>query len=190
MRSYLTLAIISAIAASMVFSSNSAIALTNDDKNIIPAQHGCSDGKQGGHYYLSGKRGGAYHTAIFMQGYNDGYSACSPSPSSPAPSLTSSNQDFSNICQKIVSYLVYGCGEYVNPNGALTTEGQRAHDCILGGGLLSGAGLLYALPPLAIIAALEPLSNLPFYECGGIVQWDTLRNDVRAATFFLGILGL
>jgi hypothetical protein len=44
--------------------------------------HGCSDATAGGHPYLNSPgKGSAFHTANFMQGYNDGYGACSHSSS-------------------------------------------------------------------------------------------------------------
>lgn len=178
------LAIIIIITTAISLTPSSAFALTNDARYNSGYDHGCSDAKRGGQPYLSGSGGASAHTAIFMNGYNDGYNACSTS------SVAAPKQDFASICQTIQNYLVRGCGEYVSPSGALTTEGHRAYDCILGGGLLSGAGLIYGVPPLLAVKILEPLSNLPFYECGGIVQWNTLSNDVEAATFFLSVLGL
>jgi hypothetical protein len=44
--------------------------------------HGCSDAQSGGHPYLdTPSKGPRDYTGSFMQGYNDGYSACSASAS-------------------------------------------------------------------------------------------------------------
>ena len=40
--------------------------------------HGCSDAKAGGHPYLNSPgHGPTFHSASFIQGYNDGYNLCS-----------------------------------------------------------------------------------------------------------------
>jgi hypothetical protein len=57
-------------------------------QDLIKKNHGCSDAKAGGHPYInSPSKGSAFHTANFMQGYNDGYRICSHSsntgPSGP-----------------------------------------------------------------------------------------------------------
>jgi hypothetical protein len=42
-------------------------------QDLIKKNHGCSDAKAGGHPYInSPSKGSAFHTANFMQGYNDG----------------------------------------------------------------------------------------------------------------------
>jgi hypothetical protein len=189
LRHYATFAIIFSIITSLIISSNSALALTTDDRYNSGYNHGCSDGKQGGHYYLSGSGGAANHTPIFMQGYNEGYRSCSSSVGSTSTSSPNPvKQDFRYVCQSIQNYLLNSCSIYVYPNGGLTTEGLRAHNCIIGGGLLSGAGILYNLPPLIIIGILEPLSQST--NCGGIVNWSLLRTDVAGASVFLNVLGI
>jgi hypothetical protein len=50
-------------------------------------------------------------------------------------------------------------------------------------------GLVGGLPPNMIIAALEPASKLPFYQCDGIVNWQVLKGASDAAGF-LKVLGI
>jgi hypothetical protein len=183
MRTYLTLAIIFAIAGSMLLSNNLAMALSNDARYNSGYDHGCSDGKQGGHYYLSGNRGAAYHTSIFMQGYNDGYAACSSSSSSsPSPIQTSPNptrgQIWMELCTQVKDALYNPCDSYVNADGSLTSSGQDAVGGIRNGLLLSGFGIGYLhLPPGLTAEALKFLA--PLTGCGNIVNIDFVKNIVN-----------
>jgi hypothetical protein len=70
------LVIISIITAlsGLFMSGQLAAALTPYDSGY---RHGCADGRLGGHFYLDTPgKGPTFHTAAFMQGYNNGYSAC------------------------------------------------------------------------------------------------------------------
>jgi hypothetical protein len=162
-------------------------ALTDNERYNSGYNHGCSDAQQGGHPYLYGSGGEQSHSARFMQGYNDGYATCSSS----VGSIPSQKQNWADVCQTIQNYLLNDCSSYVASSGSLTSEGMRARDCIQGGGLLAGAGLLANLPPLWIIGILERASVM--YKggvCDGIVDWQPLKTDVRAACFFLNIVGV
>ena len=59
--------------------------------------HGCTDANAGGHPYLeSPGKGPSFHTDAFMQGYNDGYSACSHSTvDTPRPQDTPNTGSYS-----------------------------------------------------------------------------------------------
>lgn len=192
MRYYATFIIIFSMVTTLLISSNPALALTNDNRYNSGYDHGCSDGKQGGHYYLSGG-GASQHTQIFMQGYNDGYAACSSSTGySPAPPQTSANREnlFNdlNMCKAVENYLVSPCSTYVDSNGVLSTEGQRAKGCISNGIMLTGVGLVSHLPVEMIIGILKPLSENT--SCGGIVNWGLLETDVYSASAFLRLMGI
>lgn len=98
-------------------------------------------------------------------------------------------QDFRFICQNIQKFLINDCNVYLKPDGTLTNEGTRAHNCILSGGLLAGyASLLQHQPPNVIRGILEPLSEK--INCGSIVKWQELEYDVGGTLVFLNILGL
>ena len=53
-----------------------AFALSDDERYNSGYDHGCSDANTEDHPYLDNSGGKSSHTAIFMQGYNDGYSEC------------------------------------------------------------------------------------------------------------------
>lgn len=159
--------------------SNLAIAISPYDSGY---NHGCSDAASGGHPYLNSHPN---HTPEFMDGYNSGYSACS-SRSSVAPTPDTTN--WKGTCESIRKYLLNDCSVYVDYSGGLTAEGQRAKDCIIGGGLLSGAGLIAHLPTLVIIGILERAA--PMYNCDGLVNWAYIKSDILIASSFLRLLGV
>lgn len=173
---YLALAIIFVAIISVMISGSSVFALTDSQRYSSGYSHGCSDGKKGSHSYLSKSGGATSHTSIFMKGYNIGYSDCS-----------AGTQNWGNICNTIEWGLMNGCSTYVKSDGALTTEGKRAKDCVSNGGLLAGAGVLAGLPPGWIIGILKPLSDST--NCGGIVNWQVLETAANANDF-LRILGI
>ena len=53
-----------------------AFALSDDERYDSGYDHGCSDANTEDHPYLDNSGDKSRHTAIFMQGYNDGYSEC------------------------------------------------------------------------------------------------------------------
>lgn len=87
--------------------------------------------------------------------------------------------DWSGICNQIQSILVESCSQLVNTDGSLTSDGQRAHDCIQNGILLGGGALVLfggnagTLP--LIIGGLKTLSSQT--GCDNIVNWDSLNPD-------------
>lgn len=58
-----------------------AYALTDDNRYSSRYTHGCSDATTSNHTYLEKTGGPRMHTGIFMQGYNEGFVACSASKS-------------------------------------------------------------------------------------------------------------
>jgi hypothetical protein len=94
-----------------------------------------------------------------------------------------------DMCRSVEKYLVNACTFYVDTNGVLSTEGKRAKDCISGGLMLSGAGLLAKLPPLEIVQDLK-FASKSLTDCDGIVKWSVIENDAIVATAFLQLLQL
>jgi hypothetical protein len=192
--------ILSAISIALVFGIlnmqyDRVFALTDNERYNTGYNHGCSDAKSGGHPYLNSHPS---HTPIFMNGYQEGYAACSSSHT-PSPSTTvtvNRNNIFSdqNLCKAVQTWLTLPCNSYVNSNGVLTTEGKRAKGCISNGILLTGAGYLLSHGTIAslgtgpIINILKPLSVAT--GCGGIVDWQRLSQDTDGAVAFLGLLGI
>jgi hypothetical protein len=186
LRTYFALALIIAIAGSLVLPINLALALTDNDRYNSGYNHGCSDGNQGGHYYLSAKGGAANHTPIFMQGYNDGYAKCSGT-TNPGTTSQVTQGNWLGTCQTIQNYLVSTCGTYVNSDGSLTVEGERAKGCITNGGILAGGSWLLSngvLPAGTIVDGLRIAASVT--GCDGIVDFVALKQ----ATNLLDILSL
>jgi hypothetical protein len=106
------------------------------------------------------------------------------------PGNSKPNENWWGTCKSIEWGLLYPCSTYVKPDGTLTAEGKRAKDCISSGGLMAAVSLVGGLlPPDVIIAALEPASKLPLYDCDGIVNWQVLKGASGAAGF-LKVLGI
>jgi hypothetical protein len=80
--------------------------------------------------------------------------------------------DWNGICHQIQSILVEPCGQLVNSDGSLTSDGQRAHDCIQNGILLGGGALALGLPLPLVIPGLKAVSGPT--GCNNIVNWDAL----------------
>jgi hypothetical protein len=126
------------------------------------------------------------HVSERYIGKSDPYIVMISTPNAPG-----GLENWADVCQTIQNYLLNDCSSYVASSGSLTSEGMRARDCIQGGGLLAGAGLLANLAPLWIIGILERASVM--YKggvCDGIVYWQSLKTDVTAACFFLNIVGV
>ena len=76
------------------------------------------------------------------------------------------------ICNMVQSALYQSCDVYVNDNGILTLEGERAFGCIRNGALLGGGALTFGLPPGIITKGLEILSAPT--GCDRIVDFQAL----------------
>jgi len=83
------------------------------------------------------------------------------------------------------SALYQNCDVYVNDNGILTVEGERAFGCIRNGALLGGGALTLGLPPGLITKGLEMLSAPT--GCDGIVNFQAL-NAIGNLDTILGFL--
>src|SRR5688572_21337975 len=154
----ITIILIFSIVISGTF-NNSGFALTDSERYNSGYNWGCSDARKGGHPYLDSHPS---HTAIFMNGYKDGYASCSTGKAQTPSTASSVNRNnmFNdlNMCQAIQKYLTKSCSEYVNSDSILTKEGSRAKVCITNGIMLSGLGLSVHLPALTITGALKNLS--------------------------------
>jgi hypothetical protein len=192
--------ILSTMSIALVFGilnmqNDNVFGLTDTERYNQGYSHGCSDAKKGGHQYLNSH---PTHTPIFMNGYQQGYAACSSSHTpSPTNTITvNRNNIFSdqNLCKAVQTWLTLSCSSYVNSKGVLTTEGIRAKGCITNGLLLTGAGYYFGpgaittLGPQGIINILKPLAEAT--NCGGIVKWVKLSQDTDVATAFLRFLGI
>ena len=89
-------------------------------------------------------------------------------PQQPAPNQPA-NINFKAPCDILHPALYQPCSSYVNPNGLLTAEGQKAYGCIrngfwlgLGGLLLSGGDVPAVTLALGILA--------PITGCGKVVH--------------------
>ena len=82
--------------------------------------------------------------------------------------------DWMRICNMVQSALYKSCNAYVNDNGILTTEGERAFGCIRNGALLGGGAALLGAPLEFIIPGLNVLAGMT--GCDGIVKLDLLSS--------------
>jgi hypothetical protein len=83
--------------------------------------------------------------------------------------------DWISVCSNLQVALISSCDVLVNQDNTLTTEGQRAVDCIRNGILLAGGGSFLAnLPISLVITALQALEE-PI-GCGGVVNWGSIGN--------------
>jgi hypothetical protein len=98
----------------------------------------------------------------------------------------SSNEgNWMGICNTVQSALYESCNQYVDDDGDLTTEGERAFGCIRNGALLGGGALTFGLPPGLITKGLEILSAPT--GCDGIVNFQAL-NAIGNLDTILGFL--
>ena len=76
----------------------------------------------------------------------------------PTQSLANCQNLFNdlNMCSAVEKYLVSPCSTYVDYNGVLSIEGQRAKGCISNGIMLTGAGLISHVPVEMIVGILKP----------------------------------
>jgi len=69
------------------------------------------------------------------------------------------------ICNQTQQYLLKSCDQLINPDGSLTSDGDRAVGCIWNGVILTGAGLKFHLPLGSITGILNGLAGPT--GCGG-----------------------
>ena len=81
------------------------------------------------------------------------------------------NINFKAACDILAPALYYSCLTYVNPNGSLTKEGQRAYNCIKNGFALGLGGLLLSGGDFPLITGALGLLAGPT-GCGNVVHLD------------------
>jgi hypothetical protein len=81
--------------------------------------------------------------------------------------------DWMKKCLLIQPALYKSCNEYVDDNGVLTTEGERAVVCIRDGAIIGLGSSKFGLPPVLIFPGLEMLAEME--GCDGIVNFQVLN---------------
>jgi hypothetical protein len=81
--------------------------------------------------------------------------------------------DWMKKCLLVQPALYKSCNEYVDDNGVLTTEGERAVVCIRDGAIIGLGTLKFGLPPVLIFPGLEMLAEME--GCDGIVNFQVLN---------------
>jgi hypothetical protein len=89
---------------------------------------------------------------------------------------TSPTNDWMNACSTIQQFLYQSCDAYVNSDGTLTDEGDRALVCIRNGAVLGGGGMIGGVPPSIAADILGGLAEMT--GCGGIVDMQELKQMV------------
>jgi hypothetical protein len=84
---------------------------------------------------------------------------------------STSETDWNEICLLVKPVLYKSCNVYVDNNGDLTAQGEKAFDCIRNGALLAGGAAVF-IPELIpfIKQGLDFLDDRT--GCGGIVNFD------------------
>jgi len=96
---------------------------------------------------------------------------------------TTSGTDWASICNTVSAALVSSCDKYVNGDGTLATEGDRAYGCIRNGVLMAGGALEIGVPAPIIIGGLRVLAGQT--GCDNIVNWDLVtRGDLQLKALF------
>jgi hypothetical protein len=94
-------------------------------------------------------------------------------PSVPGPSSTS---EWMNACGTVQQFLYHSCDAYVNSDGTLTSEGERAVVCIRNGVVLAAGGTIGGVPPSMVTDILGGLAEMT--GCGGIVDMQEVKQVV------------
>jgi hypothetical protein len=89
---------------------------------------------------------------------------------------TSPRNDWMNACSTIQQFLYQSCDAYVNSDGTLTDEGDRAVVCIRNGAVLGGGGMIGGIPPSIAAEILGGLAEMT--GCGGIVDMQEVKQMV------------
>jgi len=87
-----------------------------------------------------------------------------------AQAQTSSGIDWNSACNTVSAALMQPCSVYVNEDGTLTPEGERAFGCIRNGVLMAGGAIALGVPTPIIIGGLRTLASQT--GCDNIVNWD------------------
>jgi hypothetical protein len=87
-----------------------------------------------------------------------------------AQAQTTSGTDWMSICNTVSAALVHSCSTYVNSDGTLSTEGERAFGCIRNGVLMAGGAIALGVPTPIILGGLRVLAGQT--GCDNIVNWN------------------
>jgi hypothetical protein len=82
---------------------------------------------------------------------------------------------WTTLCTAEQSYLLESCDSLINPDGSLTTEGDRAVGCITNGAILTVLGTQFNLPLDTIKGILGGLATPT--GCGGMVNLDQIQTS-------------
>jgi hypothetical protein len=82
---------------------------------------------------------------------------------------------WTTLCKAGQSYLNETCDSLINPDGSLTSEGNRAVGCITNGAIVTVIGSTFNMPLSTIKGLLGYLA--PVTGCGGIVNLDQIQTS-------------
>jgi hypothetical protein len=97
------------------------------------------------------------------------------------PLVPPQQQGWTGTCNTLQPLLLQSCSELVNPDGTLTTQGDRAVGCIRNGLGLALVGISQGLPLPVIIDGLRALEGPT--GCGNIVNWDQIQSVAQLQIF-------
>jgi hypothetical protein len=106
---------------------------------------------------------------------DDGNDVCDVDEGPSTPD-TSSTNDWMNACSTVQEFLYQSCDSYVNSDGTLTSEGEKAVICIRNGAVLAVGGTVGGVPPSIAADILGGLAEIT--GCGGIVDMDEVKRMV------------
>ena len=81
--------------------------------------------------------------------------------------------DWMKMCLLVQPALYKSCNEYVDNNGVLTIEGERAVVCIRDGAIIGLGSSKFGLPPILVFPGLDTLAEMK--GCDGIVNLQVLN---------------
>ena len=105
---------------------------------------------------------------IFLQIYSSQSFVSASQYDQPATEL-----DWMKKCLLVQPALYKSCNEYVDDNGVLTTEGERAVVCIRDGAIIGLGSSKFGLPPVLVFPGLDMLTEMK--GCDGIVNFQVLN---------------
>jgi hypothetical protein len=85
------------------------------------------------------------------------------------------------LCSLTQQYLVESCDSLINPDGSLTSQGDRAVGCIWNGAIIAGAANKLHLPVATITTILGGLA--PSTGCGGIMNMNQIQSSPLVQNF-------
>lgn len=93
---------------------------------------------------------------------------------------------WTSLCGAGQSYLLQSCGSLINPDGSLTSAGNKAVGCITNGAIISALAASFNLPLDTIKSLLGGLAGPT--GCSGVVDMNQIQNspDVQRLLQFAG----